>query len=171
MPPGPDPRGVGQAAGPVARTSWAEAVLRDLRLIVATGDTGIAASVVASLDERGYLTENVPELARIAGAEVTAVERVVRILREIGPPGIGARDLRDCLLLQLDRLTANGVAHPVARAVVADHLEALARGPPRRSRASLACRPKRWRTHARSSAVSCYPARPSTVSRTRTARR
>jgi RNA polymerase sigma-54 factor len=128
MPSGPDPRGVAQAAGPVARTSWAEAVLRDLRLMVATDDTGIAASVVASLDERGYLTEDVPELARIAGAEVTAVERVVRMLREIGPPGIGARDLRDCLLLQLDQLTADGVAHPVARAVVADHLEALARG-------------------------------------------
>ncbi len=128
MPPGLDPRGVTQEAGPVARTSWAEAVLRDLRLMVATGDTGIAASVVASLDERGYLTEDVPELSRITGAEVTAVERVVRILREIGPPGIGARDLRDCLLLQLDRLTAKGVAHPVARAVVADHLEALARG-------------------------------------------
>lgn len=128
MPPGLDPDGVTQGAGPVARTSWVEAVLRDLRLMIATGDTGIAASVVASLDERGYLTENVPELARIAGAEVTAVERVVRILREIGPPGLGARDLRDCLLLQLDRLTAKGVAHPVARAVVADHLDALARG-------------------------------------------
>jgi RNA polymerase sigma-54 factor len=128
MPLALDPRGVAQAAGPVARTSWAEALLRDLRLIVAAGDTRIAASVVASLDERGYLTENVPELARIAGAEVAAVERVVRILREIGPPGVGARDLRDCLLLQLDRLTAKGVADPVARAVVADHLEALARG-------------------------------------------
>jgi RNA polymerase sigma-54 factor len=128
MPLALDPRGVAQAAGPVARTSWAEAVLRDLRLMVAAGDTGIAASVVASLDERGYLTENVPELARIAGAEVTAVERVVRILREIGPPGIGARDLRDCLLLQLDRLTAKGVADPVAHAVVTGHLEALARG-------------------------------------------
>jgi RNA polymerase sigma-54 factor len=128
MPSGLDPCGVTQGAGPVARTSWAEAVLRDLRLMVATGDTGIAASVVASLDERGYLTEDVPELARVTGATVTAVERVVRILREIGPPGIGACDLRDCLLLQLDRLTAKGVAHPVARAVVADHLEALARG-------------------------------------------
>jgi RNA polymerase sigma-54 factor len=128
MPPGLDPRVVTHGAGPVARTSWAEAVLRDLRLMVATGDTGIAASVVASLDERGYLTEDVRELARTAGAEVTAVERVVRVLREVGPPGVGARDLRDCLLLQLDRLTAMGVSHPVARAVVADHLEALARG-------------------------------------------
>jgi RNA polymerase sigma-54 factor len=128
IPPEPDPRGVTRGAEPVARTSWAEAVLRDLRLVVASCDTGIAASVVASLDERGYLTEDVRDLARTTGAEVTAVERVVRTLREIGPTGVGARDLRDCLLLQLDQLTAKGIAHPVARAVVAGHLEALARG-------------------------------------------
>ena len=123
-PAGPSPGG----PGPVARVSWAEAVLRDLRLMVAGRDTGIAAAVVASLDERGYLTEDASELALTARADLTAVERVVRILRETGPPGVGARDLRDCLLLQIDRLAAQGVVHPVARSVVADHLEALARG-------------------------------------------
>ena len=114
--------------GLAARTSWQETLLRDLRLVVARGDTAIAASVVASLDERGYLVDDPPELARAAGVQVAAVERVVRILRETGPPGIGARDLRHCLLLQLDCLAAAGSAHPVARAVVADHLDALARG-------------------------------------------
>jgi RNA polymerase sigma-54 factor len=123
-----NPAGPAPSPGPVARVSWAEAVLRDLRLMVAGRDTGIAAAVVASLDERGYLTEDASELALTARADLTAVERVVRILRETGPPGVGARDLRDCLLLQIDRLTAQGFVHPVARSVVADHLEALARG-------------------------------------------
>ena len=113
---------------PAARISWQETLLRDLRLVVAREDTGVAASVVASLDERGYLADALPDLARAAGVQVAAVERVVRILRETGPPGIGARDLRHCLLLQLDRLAAAGSGHPVARDVVADHLDALARG-------------------------------------------
>ena len=125
IPAGPSP-GLGQ--GPVARVSWTEAVLQDLRLMVPDCDTGIAAAVVASLDERGYLTEDASGLALTARVGLTAVERVVRILRETGPPGVGARDLRDCLLLQIDRLAAQGVVHPVARSVVADHLEALARG-------------------------------------------
>lgn len=120
--------GPASGAGPVARVSWAEVVLRDLRLMVEDRDSGIAAAVVASLDDRGYLTEETSELALTARADMTAVERVVRMLRETGPPGVGARDLRDCLLLQIDRLAAQGVAHPVARAVVADHLGALARG-------------------------------------------
>ena len=114
--------------GPVATLSWAEAVLRDLRLVVSGRDTGVAAAVVASLDERGYLTEALADLALTARADVAAVERVVRVLRETGPPGVGARDLRDCLLLQIDRLQAEGVTQPLARAVVADHLGALARG-------------------------------------------
>jgi RNA polymerase sigma-54 factor len=115
-------------AGPASDVSWAEAMVHDLRLMVADRDCRIAEAVVASLDDRGYLTEETPDLASMAHADVTAVERVVRVLRETGPPGVGARDLRDCLLLQLDRLAAQGITHPVARAVVADHLDALARG-------------------------------------------
>ena len=115
-------------AGPAAFVSWPEAVLRDLRLVVAGRDCPVAEAVVASLDGRGYLTARPPELAHSTHFDLTAVERVVRILRETGPAGVGAYDLRDSLLLQIDRLAARGVTHPVARAVVADHLGALARG-------------------------------------------
>ena len=118
----------GTSAGNLAsRTSWPEIVLRDLRLLLPARDAGIAAAVVASLDDRGYLTEGACVLAGVAGSDVTSVERVIRTLRETGPAGIGARDLRDCLLLQMDRLAAEGVTNPVARTVIADHLAALAR--------------------------------------------
>jgi RNA polymerase sigma-54 factor len=80
------------------------------------------------LDDRGYLTEEPPQLAQLAGTDVAQVKRVVAMLRETGPPGVGAHDLRDCLLLQLDRCAAAGVTDLLARAVVADHLDALARG-------------------------------------------
>jgi len=82
--------------------SWADAVLGELRLGLSAGYAGTAA-VVASLDERGYLTEDVAELARLAGTGRAEVELVVATLRASRPPGVGARDLRDCLLIQLDR--------------------------------------------------------------------
>jgi RNA polymerase sigma-54 factor len=117
-----------RGAGPVSTITWAEVLLRDLMLVLPERDARIAAVVVASLDDRGYLTEGLPALARMAGAEITQAERVVTILRETGPPGVGARDLRDCLLFQLDRRAAEGVTNPWARAIVTNHLEALARG-------------------------------------------
>ena len=114
--------------GPVASIAWADALLADLRLALPACDAQIAAVLVASLDDRGYLTEEIPELARMAGINAAQVERVVATLREIGPPGIGAHDLRDCLLIQIDRRAAEGTTDPYARTIVADHLEALARG-------------------------------------------
>ncbi|MFL5796910.1 MAG: hypothetical protein ACJ77A_03130 [Actinomycetota bacterium] len=122
----PDDPPTGPAA--VSTESFAERLLRELMLVLPARDAGIAAAVVASLDDRGYLREGIQELARIAGADPASVERVVRTLRETGPVGVAARDLRDCLLLQIDRLAGEGNFHPVARAVVADHLESLARG-------------------------------------------
>lgn len=120
---GPSPGSV-----PAASIGWADALLADLRLALPAGDAHVAAVVVASLDEHGYLTEDVPELARTAGTTALQAERVVAALRENGPPGVGARDLRDCLLIQIDRRAAEGVADPFAKVIVADHLKELARG-------------------------------------------
>jgi len=103
-------------------------LLADLRLGLPVRDATIAAVVVASLDDRGYLTEEIPELARTAGTGAARAEHVVATLRETGSPGVGARDLRDCLLIQIDRRGTQVVTHPLARAIVADYLELLARG-------------------------------------------
>ena len=111
-----------------ARPDWAEMLLQDLRLELPADDCEIATLVVGSIDPRGFLVEDEAELARLGGVPVHRVEHVVRVLREVGPAGVGARDARDCLLLQLDRLGADGRGHPVARALVADHLQLLARG-------------------------------------------
>jgi len=115
-------------AGPVASVGWADTLLADLRLALPTHHAKIAAVVVASLDDRGYLTDDIPELARMAGTDSVQAEHVVATLRETGPAGVGARDLRDCLLIQIDRRAAQGTTHPLARVIVADHLESLARG-------------------------------------------
>ncbi|HEY7430556.1 MAG TPA: hypothetical protein VH641_07475 [Streptosporangiaceae bacterium] len=128
---GPAPHGqLGPRLGgvPAASVTWPDALLADLMLVLPARDARIASVVVASLDDQGYLTEDASALARMAGTDTAGADRVVATLRETAPPGVGARDLRDCLLMQLDRKTAEGIAQPVARAVVADHLAALARG-------------------------------------------
>jgi DNA-directed RNA polymerase specialized sigma54-like protein len=89
---GRSPEGAG-VRNLATRTSWPEIVLTDLRLLLPARDATIAAAVVASLDDRGYLTEAASAVAAVAGADVTSVERAVRTLRETGPAGVGARDL------------------------------------------------------------------------------
>lgn len=70
----------------------------------------IATFVIGSLDEDGYLRRDieslVDDLAFRAGIETDAdeVKRMLAVIQEFEPSGIGARDLRECLLIQLDAL-------------------------------------------------------------------
>lgn len=59
--------------------------------------------VVGSLDENGYITMDDEEIAQIAGVEEGVVDRVVEKLQTLEPAGIGARNLQECLMLQLER--------------------------------------------------------------------
>ncbi|MBT7166660.1 MAG: RNA polymerase factor sigma-54 [Victivallales bacterium] len=63
----------------------------------------ICAQVVGSIDERGYLCSHPSDLAITANAELAEIERGIEIVQGFEPAGIGARDLRECLLLQLRR--------------------------------------------------------------------
>lgn len=70
----------------------------------------IAAFIIGSLDEDGYLRRDidslVDDLAFRMNIETTSeeVEKMLHIIQEFDPPGIGARDLRECLLIQLKGL-------------------------------------------------------------------
>lgn len=70
-------------------------------------DSEIAYFIVGSLDEDGYLRRDldslVDDLAFRAGinCEREDVERMLKVVQSLDPPGVGARDLRECLLLQL----------------------------------------------------------------------
>jgi len=81
--------------------------------------------VIADLDDRGYLDRPPERLAADLRLPVARVQRVVTAIRRVAPAGFCAVDLVDCLLLQLDALPD---APAVLRAVVRDHLPALARG-------------------------------------------
>ena len=98
------------------------------RLLLPAADHGLAEAVAGSLTSRGFLPVPVDVLAGELGDTTERVERVVAALRDVGPPGTAARGLRECLLAQLDALGGRGAGHALARAVVADHLPALATG-------------------------------------------
>ncbi len=79
-------------------------VLGQLRLSVAPELLPIAEYMVESLDERGYLQADVEEIALQLNAPLEAVERVLAQLQQCDPPGVGARSLQECLLLQIESL-------------------------------------------------------------------
>ena len=79
--------------------------------------------IIEALDENGYLTSSVEEIGKSLQVPVEEVGEVLKIVQGLDPVGVGARDLRECLLIQLQSL---GLLTKEFRAVVTDHLEDLA---------------------------------------------
>jgi RNA polymerase sigma-54 factor len=82
----------------------------------------IGEEIIGNIDEDGYLTCSVEEVASTIDATVEDVERVLRRIQSFDPAGVGARDLRECLLLQVeDRIGRDSLAYRV----VERHFEEL----------------------------------------------
>ena len=79
--------------------------------------------LAACLDEDGYLREDLPGLAQAARLPAAVLEEGLTLLQSLDPPGVGARNLAQCLALQLRRRGEEGPA----LAIVQSHLERLAR--------------------------------------------
>ena len=78
--------------------------------------------ILGNLDGDGYLQSTVEELANLAQVDVAFVESVLRKLQEFDPPGVCARDLGECLLIQLRQL---GEENSLAATIVRNQLLAL----------------------------------------------
>jgi RNA polymerase sigma-54 factor len=76
--------------------------------------------IIGNLDENGYLTTSIEEL--VAGCEETpaSLEEALEVVQSLDPAGVGARDVRECLLLQLDSRNARG---GLAWRIVESHLK------------------------------------------------
>ncbi|HET9869358.1 MAG TPA: RNA polymerase factor sigma-54, partial [bacterium] len=77
--------------------------------------------LIGNLDDNGYLTDPLEELARAQGVAPHDLERVLQLIQTFDPPGVGARTLKECLLLQLENRT--GEAARKAYRLVAEHFE------------------------------------------------
>jgi RNA polymerase sigma-54 factor len=87
--------------------------------------TEAAECIVGNLNEDGYLTSSLEEIAEAAGADTAAVEQALALVQEFDPLGVAARDLRECLTIQLRSVNADtGVAGVILR----DHWEPFQRG-------------------------------------------
>lgn len=78
--------------------------------------------LVGRINERGYLDEDLAEIASQTGAERGALFDALRRLQGLDPVGVGARDLRECLLLQME---AKGMQGSLAWNLVSEHLSDL----------------------------------------------
>jgi RNA polymerase sigma-54 factor len=89
----------------------------------------IADTIIGNLDESGYLNREidaiVDDLAFSANVFVSEkeVEAVLKLVQELDPAGIGARDLRECLLLQIERIQEGNITLFTAKKILEDHFE------------------------------------------------
>ena len=79
-----------------------------------------AEAVIGNLNENGYLMSTPEELAVEGGLAPVDVQEAIRLVHTLDPAGVGAKDLRECLLLQLE---SRGGKNGVAWQIVADHLK------------------------------------------------
>ncbi len=85
-------------------------------------DLEIARWIIGNIDDRGFLRSSVEDVARQAGVAEADVERVLAAIQQLDPTGVAARDLRECLLIQIDTLN---VGPALVRTLVDEHIELL----------------------------------------------
>jgi RNA polymerase sigma-54 factor len=80
--------------------------------------------VIFNLDQDGRLQSSLPELAQVFGHQITNDEalQVLQLIQKLDPPGVAARDLRECLLLQV---TDDMPLRDVVITIITSHLEDL----------------------------------------------
>ena len=86
-------------------------------------DFNLAEYLIDLLDDNGYLRYLPEELADTSGHSLSEISSVLQCLKKLEPAGIFAYDLKECLLLQLDRISDSALA----KALVSDNLEDIAK--------------------------------------------
>ncbi|RME34492.1 MAG: RNA polymerase factor sigma-54 [Gammaproteobacteria bacterium] len=92
-------------------------------------DRAIATAIIDAIDEQGYLRSSPEELLATIGdesVEADELEAVLHLVQSLDPPGVAARDLGECLTLQLRQLPAGTPWLEEARRLVSEHLDLLA---------------------------------------------
>jgi len=102
--------------------SLADHLEQQLNVAVSTDeDRMIGTEIVGNIDDDGYLQTALDEIATRLGVTVEAVLRVLRIVQAFDPPGVAARDIAECLAIQLEqRGQAGGLAERLVRLHLAD---------------------------------------------------
>ncbi len=109
----------------VAGTSLQEMLLEQVRESALTPEqVAIADVLIGNIDEYGYLKAGIEELAASTNTPAEKILEVLKVIQTFDPPGVGARDLRECLLLQLER---SGQQDSLEYRIINEFMEALGR--------------------------------------------
>ncbi len=103
----------------------AEMLLHQLEALVSPDDALIAEQLVGNLNGRGYLEMSVEEISDYLKVPVERVAYVLDQLQTLEPLGIGARTVRECLLIQLQALSEQEEPHPLAYPLIDRYLDRL----------------------------------------------
>jgi RNA polymerase sigma-54 factor len=111
----------------------AEITLQDhllalLRAVLPSEQWEIGEYIISCISDSGYLEGTVEEFALDLDKSPEEVEAVLAVIQTFDPPGIGARDLRECLRIQLERLEEDEAGDPVALAIVRDYWQEMLSG-------------------------------------------
>ncbi|MFQ5902877.1 MAG: RNA polymerase factor sigma-54, partial [Candidatus Binatia bacterium] len=105
------------------KTSLEDHLVWQLRLSRLTErEETVGLYIIGNLDESGYLTLPLEEVCRVTGASPEEAEGVLKRIQLFDPVGVAARDLRECLLVQLESLD---LGESLAARIVSDHLSQL----------------------------------------------
>jgi RNA polymerase sigma-54 factor len=106
-----------------AGTSLQENLLEQVRLSeLSEEQRPVAEMIIGNIDDYGYLKASVEEMSFSTNIPQERILEVLKVIQTFYPPGVGARDLRECLLLQLER---EGKQKTLEYRIVSEHMEAL----------------------------------------------
>jgi RNA polymerase sigma-54 factor len=107
----------------VAGTSLQEILLEQVReSALAPEEWPIAELLIGNIDEYGYLKATLEELAGSTGLAPEKILAVLKVIQTFEPAGVGARDLRECLMLQMERA---GQQNTLEYRIVDEFMDAL----------------------------------------------
>ena len=105
------------------KSSLADHLMWQLNLQAAEDTTReVGSAIIGNIDDDGYLVASVDEIAGLGAWEIADVEKALEHVQGFDPIGVGARDLQECLLLQIRHM---GLAGTPAETLVRDHLPLL----------------------------------------------
>jgi RNA polymerase sigma-54 factor len=87
-----------------------------------TNDRKTAELIIGNIDDNGFLQTKPEEMALNTGIPKEDFEHMLTLIQSFYPPGVGARDLRECLLIQLKR---GGRQNSLEYRIVTDHMQDL----------------------------------------------
>ncbi len=89
---------------------------------LAANDRKAAEIIVGNIDDNGFLQSTPEEMSLTSGIPKEDFEKMLALIQSFYPPGVGARDLRECLLIQLQR---EGKQSSLEYKIISEHMEDL----------------------------------------------